>query len=234
MTRIRWLVLFSALGSLGGCLLPSNTKSAGYKVTVPVMAKNTAREAPDLPPKVAAEACLATARELEAKGCDAEAADQYLRARKFAPNQEGVAWRLAVLFGRNGYQQKAAEEFAVALKEQPKEADLHNDAGYFFAQNEQWLEAEKHLRRAIELDRKHRQAWINLGTVLGKTGRDDESLKAFAQVLKPAEASYNVGLLAAARGNHDRGRSLIEKALAQDPKLPNAAIVLTKLERTGE
>ena len=128
----------------------------------------------------------------------------------------------------------AEAAYAQALQAAPRDADLLNDVGYFHYECGDPKRAEDSLRQALEIDPKHRRAWINLGLVLGEQRRYDESYEAFARVLTPAEARSNVGVILARQGRHDEARSHIETARKFDsgtPALPKAlAIVATPAE----
>src|ERR1700732_1386670 len=56
----------------------------------------------ELPPRKAAQACLVTARALEKKGFATEAILEYEKARQSDSSLKQVAWRLAVLYDRQG------------------------------------------------------------------------------------------------------------------------------------
>ena len=82
------------------------------------------RDPEELPPARAAEACLASARELEKHGYEADAIVQYEKARQDNPRLTQVSRRLAVLYDRQGNAQRALAEYQLALKVQPRDADL--------------------------------------------------------------------------------------------------------------
>ena len=209
---------------VGGCRSLTSKRSEAPEVPL----TQSAAEAQELPASLAAKACLATAVGLSKKDFYAEAAIQYEKARQYDPSLE-VSRPLAVLYARLGLTERASAEFALAIAAAPGDADLLNDAGYFYSARESWEEAETLLTRAVKANPAHAKAWNNLGLVLTRTDRAAEGYAAFARVLKPAEAAYNVGLLLAGQGEIPAARENLEKALALDPKLDDAKVVLARL-----
>jgi len=185
----------------------------------------------ELPTKQAAEACLTTARELEENGHHREAILLYERALTHRPNLPGVAHHLAVLYDLQGQPDRAAVEYRKALAQSPEDADLLNDAGYFHLRRNELGEAETHLRRAVEADPQHEQAWTNLGMVLGRQGRHTESVAAFAHATTEAAANSNVGVILAQQGDYDEARSFLHKSLALDPNLKQPKACLAVLDK---
>jgi Tfp pilus assembly protein PilF len=182
-----------------------------------------------LPPKQAAAACLAVARSFDQAGHAAEAIERYEYARRVDPRHADVAWRLAVLYDRQGQDDRAQAEYQAALQAHLGNAALLNDVGYFHYQRGRWAEAEKWLRRAVDKDPDFARAWVNLGLALGQQGRAADSHAAFARVLTPAEAHANVGVLLARRGRTDEARPHLQQAVALDPARKAAQVVLDRL-----
>jgi Tfp pilus assembly protein PilF len=186
----------------------------------------------ELPPDRAAEACLATARAMVKQGHDAEALAEYERALQYKPGLARELTRhMAVLYDRLGDREHAESAYAQALQAAPKDADLLNDVGYFHYECGDPQRAEKDLRRALEIDPKHRRAWVNLGVVLGAENRYVESYQAFAKVLTPAEARSNVGVILARQGRNEEAKQAFREALAQNPDLKPAKAILAVLEK---
>jgi Tfp pilus assembly protein PilF len=182
---------------------------------------NPARN-PEMPRHRVAEACLATAQELDQAGYESDAIVQYKKARHFNPKLD-VSRRLAVLYDRQGNDAKAAEEYTRAIKANPKDANLLNDFGYFEYQRGRFAESDKWLRQAIAIDPSHQRAWCNLAMSLAQQGRFDESYDAFAKVITPAEARSNIAMVMAQLGHTEMAKESIRLALAEDPDLKPAA-----------
>jgi Tfp pilus assembly protein PilF len=156
---------------------------------------------------------------LEKKGFSAEAIRQYENARTQYPPARGAARHLAVLYDLQGEATRAETEYTQALKEQPRDAELLNDFGYFHYRHNHLQTAENWLRIAVMVNPNCQCAWVNLGQVLACQGRSDESFQAFSHVLRPAEAYSNLGVLLAKQGRTAEARRALEQALALEPGL---------------
>ncbi|MFN4260369.1 MAG: tetratricopeptide repeat protein [Gemmataceae bacterium] len=224
------MTTLTLLAPSAGCLWHQQEKLPDLVAPLPLDRPPTP-EPTELPPDKAADACLATARALERQGHPAEAIAQYERARQFNPKLIQVSRRLAVLYDQVGAFDLALGEYKKALQHAPRDAALLNDVGYCHYQRGDLAEAEQWLRKAIAQDPKHTQAWINLGLVLGQQRRYDESREAFGKVLSPAEAHSNLGVILAQHGELAEAKAACRQALALNPHLPQARIVLARLEK---
>jgi Tfp pilus assembly protein PilF len=224
------VLLIAGIAALpSGCVTLPETTDFTLKGS-PAAGQTSAAAAPELAAPQAVMACLATGEMLEKQGYEKEALLEYQRARHFDAHQPGVARRLAVLYGKQGETERARTEFETALREQPRDADLFNDFGYFQYQLGESAAAEKSLRQALALDPKHQRAWVNLGKVLVKERRYEESCEAFCHVVRPAQAAANVGILLAKEGKVPEARQVLHKALGLEPDLQAARVVLSQLE----
>ena len=196
----------------------------------PTPAKAPAKVAAELPPAAAAQACLRTAEELEKKGFDEDAIGHYERARHLDPKLPDISPRLAALYARCGDDRGALAEFEKARKLSPNDPDLLNDLGYFHTGRGDFAAAERCLREVVRLKPDYVRGWTNLGVVCAKTGRTDESRKAFARAMTPAQAEYNLGVLLAGQGRTDEGRACLRAAAALDPQFQQAADALKRLD----
>jgi Tfp pilus assembly protein PilF len=188
----------------------------------------------ELPPDKSAELCLAVAQEYDKAGRDADAIFQYERARKLNPKLE-VSRRLAVLYDRSGETGKALVEYRAALEAHPRDAGLLNDFGYFHLVRDNFAEAERYLRAALEINPRQSRAWVNLGMALGYQKRFAESYEAFARAVSPAEAYYNVGLILTQwtkeePEHKEEARKALRQALACDPNMHKAQTLLAFLD----
>lgn len=240
MVLSRSLFVAGSLGLLvagGGCLhtplgelkLPKSLAGDGPDPTTPVAPP---RADADLTPKQAATLALTMAEQLEKAGKDGDAVAYYEKARTADPAAAAKASRrLAVLYDRAGDAGKAAAEFRELLKAKPKDADLLNDVGYSHYNRGEYAEAETYLRRAVDADKAHKRAWVNLGLALGQQGRDAESLAAFEKVVTPAEAKANLAFVRATKGDRDAAIDLYKQALSADGTLTAAQLGLAAVEK---
>ena len=233
MSRLSFLLCAGLAALPVGCVVLPHDESTSYKAPL-TDPKAEAFLSADLSEEQAAKVCLATAQVLEKKGHEKEAVLEYQQARVHSPRLPGVARRLAVLFDRLGDSEHARTEYVAALREQPQDADLLNDAGYFHYQQGETADAEKYLRQALALNARHQRAWVNLGKVLARQGRYEESCEAFGRVVRPAQAAANLGVLLAKEGKVVEARQVLHKALGLEPDLKAARLLLTQLEAGGK
>jgi Tfp pilus assembly protein PilF len=215
---------------LMGLLLPGCQTPGGFLgTTLSTEGETRASRPKELPPEQTAELAQAAAEELEKQGHEVEAIAQYENARQHDPHRP-VARRLAVLYDRVGDDQRALKEYDRAVQAAPRDAELLNDRGYFHYERGEWAEAEQWLRRALEVDPQQARATINLGLVLARQERYEESLATFQRVLPDAQARCNVGMVLAQQGKASAAWNALEAALQLDPHLTQARAVLGKLE----
>jgi tetratricopeptide (TPR) repeat protein len=184
----------------------------------------------ELSRKDAAEACLATARELDRNGYDREAAAQYIRARELGVTEPEIAWRLAVLSDRLGDSVQAKKEYDLACRHLPRNADLWNDRGCSDLNQQEYPAAEKAFRLALAIQPKHDRASMNLGLALAAQERYEEAVDCFAAVVGPAAAQSNLGMILARQGRHEAAEAAFERSLAEDSSLrqPQAALAVLR------
>jgi Tfp pilus assembly protein PilF len=223
------LVLMGLLPGLG-CATGSGTAPPGPPAPLAPQLSSSARlKSSNLSPAAAADLCATLARKLESEGQDAEAIKQYQLARHYRPSFD-VAHRLAVLYDRVGDAGRAVPEYARALKEHPRDADLLNDLGYHHYNLGRWDEAEKYLRQAVALNPKLDCAWTNLGMTLVQEGHCKEGVEAFRHCVSPADAECNLAFLLTTQGKTDDARAAYREALRLQPGLQSAQAALAKLD----
>ncbi|HEV3301535.1 MAG TPA: tetratricopeptide repeat protein [Planctomycetaceae bacterium] len=221
-----------ALAGSSGCVSGLLTSVSAAKAPVGETAQVSRSESSDtLPPKQAAEACFATARELQAHGHAPEAIILYERARQLNPQEPQVSRFLAVLYDQQGNDARATTEYRKALELAPHDADLLNDFGYYFYRRRDWRHAEEQFRKAIAQTSEHERAWVNLGLALGEQERFQESFEAFSKVLGPAAAHSNVGVILAAHQRKSEAEGAFKQALAIQNDLPQPRAFLAHFEQ---
>jgi Flp pilus assembly protein TadD len=139
--------------------------------------------------------------------------------------------RMANDYGRLGRFAQAEVHFREALKLDPKDAKLWNDAGYSYYLQARYADAERTLKMAQELDPSNTRVATNLGLVLAATGREDEALAELSKANGPAAGHANLAFLLAARGQSEKARRQYQKALSLQPNLPVVKQALGRLDR---
>jgi Tfp pilus assembly protein PilF len=229
-------VLIGLLGfaTCVGCQIPQLDKMgagfAGEFSTATAAKGRDDSHGHDLPADKAAETCFSVGCMQEKNGYMAEAAGQYELARRYNPNLPGVARRLAVVYDNLGNYSQALTEYENALAATPRDPDLLNDLGYHYYTCGKWADAEKALRQALEINPRHAAAWINLGMTLAQQGQYPESVEAFGQAGRPAEASCNLGFILMAQGKREEARQAYRQALALEPELRLAQAAIETLD----
>jgi len=220
LTSYKWILVGFCLLVMSGC------------TGVPKLAKFEKKSEPPaglrlkaIDNETQAEACRLTAIKLAAAEKDEHAIAQFEQARKLDPKIEGVAHSLAVLYDRQGRLDAAQREYEQAISESWRDADVHNDFGYFLYSRGDYEQARTQLERALKINEEHPKAPINLAMVEAAEGRYDEAFELFEQALGPAAAHHNIGLLKMRSGRLAEGLASLKQASALDPSLDSAAIL---------
>ena len=185
----------------------------------------------DLSDRESADACLATARELESHGFDQQAIHAYERTLSFDAKRRGLSHPLARLHASTGNAQQATLYFQKAIAERPGDAAILGDYGYFLFEQHDLVNAEQHLREALRIDPANVRNNTNLALVLFAAERIDESLSEFEKSVGRAAARFNVAMLLARAGKRERAREFVREALLLDPQLPQARAFAEWLDR---
>ena len=226
------IVLLLGLSTAPGCGLTPKTDWRSSRPEQTGIQQQAPLE--QLSPKLAADACLATASQLEEKGRFRDAIAQYNRARSHQPQRPGIAHRLAVLHDRMENTQAALREYEIALQETPVDPELLNDLGYFHFQRQQFPEAEAYYNKSVEQKPTHSRAWTNLGLTLGAQKRYKEAEAAFQKAGSQAFAKHNLGIVLAQQGEFAKARALFLEARQLDPMLKQPDAVLNWLNEHPE
>jgi Tfp pilus assembly protein PilF len=141
-----------------------------------------------------------------------------------------VARELAVLYDQTGADSKALEEYQRALRENPKNADLLNDVGYFYLARGNLAEAEKWFRSALENNPQHQVAMGNLALTLAEQGHYQQAFELFVKINGPAAAHSNLGVILVRHGDVDQAKKAFRKALRFDEQIQPAKATLAYLE----
>lgn len=174
---------------------------------------------------------LALARLCERRSESAKAREIYANLVKSAPKEikASAHHRLAVMAAKDERFDQADEHFRQALANLPNDSMLLSDAGYYFYLREQYGEAEKLLRRAVDRDAKNQAARNNLGLVLGRQGRFQESYAVFRDAGPEAQATNNLAFVYAQKGDVQKAEQLYSRAVSLNPKLKPAAESLVQI-----
>jgi tetratricopeptide (TPR) repeat protein len=144
-----------------------------------------------------------------------------------APAQLGVA-----LFGLGRYEE-AERCYRESLEINPMSASTLCNLATVLQSDP--AEAEKYLRRALQLNPKYADARSKLGLSLAFAGRLREAKAAFQKALKVdprhAEALLGLGQIARTEGHFAEAESFIKRALKVEPKLAGAWAAMNSIRR---
>ncbi len=219
----------SCLGCVSGL-----TTSSLAKANLLSSLKPTSAQAEELTAEQSAKACLTTANELDRQDHLPEAIALYERARSMNTGLKGVSRRLAVLYARTNQAAKARAEFDRAIMESPKDASLRNDAAYFFLQSGDLANAEIQIQESLQIESANAKTKMHLALLRAKQDRMDESFELFEQVVGPAEAHSNLGVILAKEGRSEEAIEHLDRARELDPKLPVPTAFLSRLRKNPQ
>jgi tetratricopeptide (TPR) repeat protein len=120
------------------------------------------------------------------------------------------------LFKTKRYEE-ALVNFQRSLELEPEDPEYHNLLGQTYEELGQSVEAEKTLRRAIEIDENYALCYYDLGVVLAKHGgRNQEALAVFERALKIdpdiAYAYYGIACLHAVSQKEESALAFLKAA----------------------
>jgi pentatricopeptide repeat protein len=137
---------------------------------------------------------------------------------------------LAVCHCKQGNLDQAERYYQDAMRHAPVYPDMLCDFAYCQYLRGDLAQAESLLRRALEQDPGMPRAYANLGLVLARSGRQQESLCAFAQAGCPkADAHVNLAYALMWDEQLDQAETQFKSALHVEPSSPAAAEGLAQL-----
>jgi len=112
------------------------------------------------------------------RGAHAAALEAFSRAAELRPGFGAAhAWRARALAAL-GRREEAHQALLEGLRHCPYEAELYEELGSHFAAGEDRARARKALRRAVEIDRNRRSAWLALAGAAAREGDELEMTRA--------------------------------------------------------
>ena len=147
-------------------------------------------------------------------------------------NNRGVA-----LMGQQ-FTERAADEFAEALKDDPRLVQAAINEGIALMALEKLEEARKAFQEAIALDPNRAQAWYNLGLLQHANNELEAALASFQRAAqidpRDVDTLYFEGNCYQEMKQFDKAIDILQKALAIDPLHASAEFALARsLQRTG-
>lgn len=155
----------------------------------------------------------------------------YQQALELDPKYSAAYAGLGLLYQDMEDYERALETYDKGLKSKPRDANLWFQKGMCQARRKDWEPALKSLRSAWELDPEAPAYRNNLGFVLARADRYDESYAFFRQALgNEAKAHYNVARALHYADKDEESKNHLRLALKADPKMFSARELLAELE----
>jgi len=171
-------------------------------------------------PRISTKTHLASARMLEATGNYAGATKQYEHVIENDPDMALAYHRLAVLYVKLGYLDKAQDTLQRAIEKGADEASLRNNLGFTLMRMNRLDDAEQMLDAALAISPNFHRARMNLAICHAKAGRTDQALMNFVQVVPEDQAFYNIGVIRMQERDYVASAWAFNEALAMNPRLP--------------
>lgn len=152
------------------------------------------------------------------RSCDYDKARQiYEDLAQKHPNDPQVVHRLGVVADLQRRHAEAEHFFQIALRSDPRNAEVLGDLGYCYFLQGQLSKAESALTKATLLEPASKRNRNNLGLVLGHLGRHEEALAHFRLANSEADACYNLAFIFAAQERVAEAKECFQLALNADP-----------------
>jgi len=129
----------------------------------------------------------------------------------------------------------ALEKFKRALEQDPKSAMAHHYIAELYRRLEEYKDADRHYRHAIDLNPEDSNTHNNYGVFLCARKEYDDAEKQFLAVLKNpvytarAQTLENLGTCMREGGQIAKAEGYFRKALALDPRLPKSLLAMADL-----
>ena len=144
--------------------------------------------------------------------------------------------QLGIAYLQQGRKDIALEQLKKALKQDPDSVEAHNAIAVVYERLNEPKLAERHYRRALELDSKNGSVQNNFGQFLCRMGRYRESQKHFLAAVKnplfnsPETAYTNAALCLPPDTPSAKKERYLHAALNANPRFPHALLEMARLK----
>ena len=133
---------------------------------------------------------------------------------------------------------KATEQFTIALQNDPKLTEAHEQLGLLSASRQNFAEAAEHFRIAAELRPDEDRLKLNLAMALSRLGKDAEAWQALSELVNKTDVPP-MALLLAAKSLENLKRypetiPLLEQFLVREPNARDVAQQLELMRRRAK
>ena len=162
---------------------------------------------------------IIAADQMTKHGYWSEAVDLYLQAESMAPKKPKLDAQLAPALAGAGQFPESIQRYRRLIKDDPTNTALVSNLAYTIMESGDPTAAEAKFRHALTIDPNYESAAVNLGLLLARQRRYQESLALLAQAIGESAAHHNLGVIAIDCGDEATARQ--EFSLAAS--LPNAS-----------
>lgn len=189
-------------------------------------------------PNHSVDMVIAKAQLMVSLGRYDEGLELYNKAVQFRPDNEGMILGRGELLLRTGRLDEAIASYREAVKRWPESSLSLNALGYTLAdRTENYAEAERYIRDALELDPENPAIIDSLGWVLYKLGQPEAALvelrRAYAGFSDQEVAAHIVEVLAVLE-RREEALEMLEQAEKKDPESEMLADVRARFFKTDE
>lgn len=125
-----------------------------------------------------------------------------------------------------GRKEEAAGVLLQALERAPNRADIYDELGSIYAQEQEWVEAERAFTHAIQINPAYGPAHMHIGAAFLVTGKAQEALPELAQAAQllphSSQAQLELGEADIALGNDEQAVAALQTALQLNPNSVDA------------
>ncbi len=169
---------------------------------------------------------------------------QYNKALQLDPGENGVRYKIGLLFLNRGLPDEALKEFHKILEKDAGYALAYEGMGQAFMRKEKYEEAEKNFQKALQLNTDLWLSHNDLGMIYDRKLRFDDAIAHYKAAINIKPDQYillnNLGLSYYLNSEYQKSAQTLLKAIGtgSDPKnakvYNNLGLVLGKLDRYEE
>ena len=138
-----------------------------------------------------------------------------------------------IAFHDAGEYQKAIAEYEKALEIDPESSLLHYEIAFSYFSMEEYKEAEKYSRKAIELDDKNLlPSYVTLANSLDMQGKPKKAMKVYEEAMKEFDhylLSYNYAYTCFNQDELDKAYEAVMKAIDNNPNHASSHLLLSNI-----
>ena len=161
-----------------------------------------------------AKTLYAMARILDRKGQTSEAKYTLKRIIREYPDFLPAYNDLGEIQMRETAIDQAIETLSAGLRLAPNDPVLINNLGMCYLRKAEYEQAKHHFTKAAGIVPEDSRYRSNMAVALGMMGHYDESLALFMQILPPADAYYNLGVVCEAKNDQQQAAKAFSQASA--------------------